>query len=139
MAAAAPDPRPVYHRRRRLLWVGVAAPLVAGSAILVAIAAYPGFDNASQYLSALGGPLARRPGIFNTGVLIAGLMAGLAGIGFGLALAALARSRLVAWITALVFVLASSGLVIASLYPTPDPRHQLINLGLGIQLAPLLL
>jgi glucan biosynthesis protein C len=41
--------------------------------------------------------------------------------------------------TAMVFVLASAGLVIASLYPTPDPRHQMVNLGLGIQIAPILL
>ena len=30
-------------------------------------------------------------------------------------------------------------MIVASLYPWPDPRHLAINLGLGIQLAPLLL
>jgi glucan biosynthesis protein C len=133
------SPRPAYLRRRRLLWVGVAAPLVAGGTIVAAIAAYPGFNNANQYLSALGGPLAAKPAIFNVGVMAAGLMAGVAGIGFALALTALTRGRVVAVLTGLVFLLASAGLVMASLYPTPDPRHQMINLGLGIQIAPLLL
>lgn len=143
MLASAMDaparPATPYLHRRRLLWLGMAAPLVAGGTIIAAMAAYPGFNNASQYLSALGGPLAAKPGIFNTGVLVSGLMAGVAGIGFGLALAALTRARIAAVLTALVFLLASAGLVIASLYPTPDPRHQMINLGLGIQIAPLLL
>jgi hypothetical protein len=34
-------------------------------------------------------------------------------------------------------VLAAVGLVVSSLYHWPDPRHLAINLGLGIQLAPL--
>jgi hypothetical protein len=29
------------------------------------------------------------------------------------------------------------GLVVSSIYPWPDPRHLAINLGLGIQIAPL--
>ena len=36
-------------------------------------------------------------------------------------------------------MLAAAGLVISSLYVWPDPRHLAINLGLGIQLAPLFL
>ena len=31
------------------------------------------------------------------------------------------------------------GLVVSSIYPWPDPRHLAINLGLGIQIAPLAL
>jgi glucan biosynthesis protein C len=132
-------PSSLYRRRRWLLWLGMAAPVVAVAAVLAAIAAYPGFNNANQYLSALGGPLAARPGIFNSGVFVSGLMAGAAGLGFGLALAALTGKRVLPILTAAIFILASAGLVIASLYPTPDPRHQMINLGLGIQIAPLLL
>ena len=132
-------PRLPYHRRRRLLWIGVAAPLLALAAVLIAVATYPGFDHARQYLSELGGATAPIPAIFNLGVLVAGAMTALAGIGFGLAILALAQARFVGVLTAVVFVLAGAGLVLSSLYPWPDPRHMAINLGLGIQLAPILI
>ena len=38
-----------------------------------------------------------------------------------------------------MFLLAGYGLAEAAIYPWPDPRHLAINLGLGIQIAPLLL
>jgi len=37
------------------------------------------------------------------------------------------------------FILAGYGLSASSLYPWPDPRHMVISLGLGIQIAPLLM
>ena len=40
---------------------------------------------------------------------------------------------------AVVFVLAGAGMSGSTLYPWPDPRHMIINLALGIQLAPVLL
>ncbi|WP_299174828.1 acyltransferase family protein [uncultured Brevundimonas sp.] len=132
-------PSPLYHRRRRLLAVGVAAPLLALTVVAAAIAAYPGFDNATQYLSELGGATARAPVIFNGGVFVAGIMAALAGIGFGLAVYALTNARIAAAVIAVVFVLAGAGMSASTLYPWPDPRHMVINLALGIQLAPLLL
>jgi len=124
---------------RRLLACGMAAPLLALAATLAAMAAYPGFNPARQYLSELGGASAQHPLIFNLGVLAAGIMAALAGGGFGLALAVLANARLAALATALLFALAGEGLAQAAIFPWPDPRHLAINLALGIQLAPLLL
>ena len=132
-------PKGRYHRRRRLLAVGVAAPVLALTVVAAAIAAYPGFDNATQYLSELGGATASAPMIFNAGVFVAGVMAGLAGIGFGLAIYALTGARTAAWVIGVVFILAGGGMAASTLYPWPDPRHMVINLALGIQLAPLLL
>ena len=128
-----------YRRRRLLLTVGVAAPILALVAVLIAVVAYPGFDHARQYLSDLGGPKARYPMIFNLAILLTGFGALAAGAGFGLAILALGGARIAAGLTALSFALAGYGMVMASLYPWPDPRHLAINLGLGIQLAPLLL
>ena len=125
--------------RHRLLACGVAAPILALSTTLAAMAAYPGFNPARQYLSELGGATAAHPLIFNAGVFVAGLMAALAGIGFGLALVRLSRARITGALTVLVFVLAGAGLAQAAIYPWPDRRHLAINLALGIQLAPLLL
>ena len=139
-AGAAPQPSTTGHlKRRRLLLLGVVAPVVALFAVLVASAAYPGFDNARQYLSELGGETARLPLIFNAGVFVAGALTIATGVGFGLAVLALTGQRLTAVFTGLLFALAGVGLMGSVLYPWPDPRHMVINLGLGIQLAPLLL
>lgn len=124
---------------RRLLAFGVAAPLVALVSVGAAMAAYPGFDNSRQYLSELGGASAHAPLVFNVGVFAAGLMAAAAGLGFGLAIVALSGARILGGLTALAFGLAAVGLTVSALYPWPDSRHLIVNLGLGIQLAPLLL
>lgn len=117
----------------------MAAPLVALAATLGAMAAYPGFNPARQYLSELGGAHASLPLIFNGGVFVAGVMTAFAGAGFGLALVALSNARVAAGLTAALFILAGWGLTQAAIYPWPDKRHLAVNLALGIQLAPLLL
>ncbi len=124
---------------RLLLACGVAGPLLALAATLLAMAAYPGFNPARQYISELGGASAGLPAIFNTGVFAAGVMTAMAGAGFGLAIVALTNARVVGALTATVFLLAGFGLAQAAIYPWPDPRHLAINLALGIQIAPLLL
>lgn len=84
----------------------MAAPLLALASTVMAMAAYPRFDQSRQYLSELGGPTATAPLIFNVGVLAAGVMAALAGVGFGLAVVALTRARVAGVLTAAVFLLA---------------------------------
>jgi glucan biosynthesis protein C len=129
----------IRQAARGLLLVGVAAPIFAFLAVLIAAVSYAGFDHARQYLSELGGETAAQPWIFNFGVMIAGVLTGVAGFGFGLAVVILTRSPVSAVLVGLLFVLAGIGLVMSSLYPWPDPRHMAINLGLGIQLAPVFL
>lgn len=129
----------VRKAARALLLVGVAAPIFALVAVLIAAVCYADFNHARQYLSELGGATAAYPWIFNIGVMIAGVMTGIAGLGFGLAVVILTRSPVSAVLVGLLFVLAGIGLVMSSLYPWPDPRHMAINMGLGIQLAPVFL
>lgn len=128
-----------FRRRRILLRIGMAAPVLALVTTLIAVALFPGFDHATQFLSELGAGGAKHPQVFNAGVAFSGIGAGIAGIGFALAILALGGPRVPAALTALAFVLAAIGLVVSSLYHWPDPRHLAINLGLGIQLAPLFL
>jgi hypothetical membrane protein/surface polysaccharide O-acyltransferase-like enzyme len=130
---------PVLPIGHALLRLGVAAPVFAAAAVIAATLAYPNFNHARQYLSELGGATAPLPLIFNLGVFAAGLMAALAGIGFGHAVQRLTGARVASALVAVVFVLAGYGLVSSAIYPWPDPRHLAINLALGIQLAPLLL
>ncbi len=142
MTSANPTPRTTgaaFAGRRLLLAFGMAAPILAIASTLAAMAAYPGLNPARQYLSELGGRSASSPLIFNVGVFVAGVMAALAGAGFGLSIAALTSARIVGGLTASVFILAGYGLSQAAVYPWPDPRHLAINLALGIQLAPLFL
>jgi hypothetical membrane protein len=124
---------------RRLLALGLAAPVLAIGATLLAMAVNPGFDLSRRYISELGGASARAPLIFNGAVFGSGVMAGLAGVGFGRAMTALSGARIAGGLTAAVFIIAGGGLVQSSLYAWPDPRHLAINLALGIQLAPVLL
>lgn len=133
-------PEPQLRRiARALLLVGVAAPLFALASVLIAVACYADFNHARQYLSELGGATASQPWIFNLGILIAGMMTAVTGVGFGLALILLCRSPMSAVVVGALFVAAGVGLVMSSLYPWPDPRHMAISLGLGIQLAPIFL
>ena len=124
---------------RALLACGVAAPILALAATLGSMAANPAFNLARQYLSELGGPAATAPLVFNGGLLAAGVMAALAGGGFGLAIIALTNARVAAGLTAVLFILAGWGLTQAAIYHWPDKRHLAVNLALGIQLAPLLM
>lgn len=128
-----------FKGRRLLLGIGVGAFILAAASVLLAATAYPGFDHARQFLSELGGASARAPGLFNAGVFLAGVLAGVSGVGFALAVAALTGRRATGVVLAVVFIAAGAGLALSSLYPWPDPRHMAINLGLGIQIAPLLL
>jgi glucan biosynthesis protein C len=130
--------RATAFARRLLLACGMAAPILVIVTTLAATVAYPGLDPARQYLSELGGRTAGTPLIFNAGVFVAGLMAALAGVGFGLSVVALTNARVVSGLIAAVFVLSGYGLTQAALYHWPDPRHLAINLALGIQLAPVL-
>ncbi len=105
------------------------------------MAAYPHFNPARQYLSELGGPSAAHPLIFNAGVFVAGVMAGLAGVRIwpGGRRARQSPHRRGA-LTAAVFAhWPAAAWAQAAVYPWPDPRHLAINLALGIQLAPLFL
>ena len=126
-----------FRRRRFFLQIGIAAPILAHASVGVAALTWPGFDHATQYISELGGEAAPHPAIFNVGVLVSGVGAGVAGIGFALSVLALGGARISAAVIALCFALAGVGLVVSSIYPWPDPRHLAINLGLGIQIAPL--
>lgn len=128
-----------WRRRRILLAIGVVAPIFAFAAVTLAALSYPGYNNATQYLSDLGGASAKYPWLFNGGVLISAIGAGLAGFGFGLAVVAVGGSRIAAGGIILCFVLAAIGMMAAALIPWPNDWHLLINLGLGIILAPLFL
>ncbi|MDO1558392.1 DUF998 domain-containing protein [Brevundimonas sp. 2R-24] len=124
---------------RICLGAGVLAPVFGVAMLLAASALYPGFDHATQYLSELGGPTAANPHVFNIGLTVLGLTGIAAGAGFHLALTRRGLGTLSALLTAALMVVGSIALIIGAVFPWPDPRHLWINMGLGIQIAPLAL
>jgi hypothetical membrane protein len=113
--------------------------LIAIGCILIASAAYPGFNHATQYLSELGGSNGRLPQVFNASLVAAALGGAAAGAGFVLAVPALGGMRIAGWIVGLCFFAAAVGLVCGVVFIYPNPWHNLIQLGLGIQIAPIAL
>lgn len=128
-----------WRRRRALLTLGLFAPLLAGALIAVAVLLNPQLDPATNYVSDLGGPRARHPGLFNLALAAAGLAALGLGVGFALALRALGGASWAGIGCAGLFGVAGVGLLIGAVFPWPDPRHLAIQAGLLVQLAPLLL
>lgn len=128
-----------YRRRRWMLWAGIAAPILAGVTFVAAALTFPTLNHATHYISELGSAAAPMPGLFNTGVFLAGIAAGFAGAGFALTLLALGGGRVAAAVIFLAFLLGAAGLILSTVWLYPDPMHAIINLGLGIQLAPIFL
>ena len=122
--------------RSLLLRAGASSPLIAVGCILLAWAAYPGFNNATQYLSELGGAKAPHPILFNLSLLAVALGGAAAGIGFAMAVPALGGGRIAGWIVGACFLAAAVGLTCGIVFVYPNPWHNLIQLGLGIQIAP---
>jgi len=128
-----------YRRRRLMLWAGIAAPVFAGASFLAAALTFPTLNHATQYISELGSAAAPMPQLFNTGVFLSGVAAAFAGAGFALTVVALGGGRIAAGVIFAAFLLGAAGLILSTVWLYPDPMHAIINLGLGIQLAPLFL
>lgn len=129
----------LHDLRSALLRAGAASPLIAIGCILLAWAVYPGFDSARQYLSELGGAKAPYPIFFNLGLFAVALGGAAAGVGFAMAVPTLGGGRIAGGIVGLCFLAAAVGLICGALIPWPNRWHNLIQLGLGIQIAPLAL
>lgn len=128
-----------FRRRRWMLWAGIAAPIVAGVTFIAAALTFPTLNHATQYISELGSAAAPMPQLFNTGIVLSGIAAAFAGAGFALTLLALGGGRVAAGVIFAAFLLGAAGLILSTVWLYPDPMHAIINLGLGIQLAPVFL
>jgi len=125
--------------RSLLLRAGASSPLIAIGCILLAWAAYPGFNNATQYLSELGGARAPHPILFNLSLLAVAVGGAAAGAGFAMAVPALGGGRIAGGVVGACFLAAAVGLTCGIVFVYPNPWHNLIQLGLGIQIAPVAL
>ncbi|MDB5429159.1 MAG: hypothetical protein JWP35_275 [Caulobacter sp.] len=128
----------VIHQRRLLL-VAVVGPLLGFAALCTAMISYPGFNQATQYLSELGDGRAPHPAIFNLSVALLGIGAFLAGAGFYFALIGAGGRRIPAILTALLLCIGGIGLITASIFVYPNPLHLTIHLGFCLPVCPILI
>lgn len=127
------------HSPRHLLSFGIAVPILYLLALVLGSAFYPDYSHVTRYASELGAAESPHPWIFNSGIVAAGLAALLAGPGFAVALRRLESDRLPAVLSGLAVSLWGVAMVLGGAFPMPDPRHGGFGLGLGLQVAPLLL
>lgn len=121
------------------MFAGILIPVVYFGLLIVARLIYPGFNYATQYASEMGSAEARYPAVFNTGVMLCGVLGLVASFGFYHAVRRLGGNKWLAALTGLTFFLFGIGTFLGGRFPMPDERHGGYGLMLAIQLTPLFL
>lgn len=129
----------MFRANRFLLWCAVCVPLLYFGTLLVSSLFFPGYSHVTQYASELGSAAAPYPWIFNSGIILTGVAGLAAGVGFVRTTAALGGHRVLGILAGLFVGLFSVSIILAALFPMPDPRHAAFGLGIAIQAAPFLL
>jgi hypothetical membrane protein len=109
--------------RRLARWAGPAAVGVAWGVIALAVAANPGFSWAHGALSDLGAPGARRPWIYDDGMILTGILL----MAYATHLVAAAELRLGA-AAGTLFGVAGQFLGLVGLYPMGTSAHNFVSL-----------
>lgn len=131
--------QPALHRDRILLACGIAVPLLYFGNILLSSLFYPGYSHVRQYASELGGPDARWPALFNSLIILLGIVAMAAGLGYTLVLRRLTGQVVLPGLIGLTLALFGFSTLMAGLFPMPDERHGGYGAGMAVHLAPLFL
>jgi hypothetical membrane protein len=128
-----------FRATHALLAAAVAMPVLYYATLWGASLTWPEYSHVTRYASELGSAAAPRPWLFNTGIVLTGLLAVLGGLGYYLRLRQLGAGKALPIATSAMLVLFGVSMVLGGLFPMPDPRHGGFGLGLGIHLAPVLL
>lgn len=120
-----------------LLKLGALVPLIYYGVLIGGGYMTPGYDHATMYASELG--MAGKPAaqIFNYGIIAAGGLAALAGLGVFLGMRTLGANILWALLASVCLIAWGVSFVFGGLHPMPDPLHNGYMLGLAIIPAPL--
>lgn len=127
------------RREIALARLAVAVPVLYFGTLLVAASTWTGYSHVTQYASELGSAAAPRPAVFNTGIVLMGLVCVAAAAGlYGAARLAGARR---AWAALGGVCVGAFGvsMVLGGLFPMPNPLHGGFGLGFAQVVAPLFL
>ena len=118
-----------------LLLCGVVAPAIYVAFALGGPLLFPGYDLSTQMVSELGGPDAPNAAIFNIGLMAAGVLTVLSGIGLFLGLRERGSDVASAGLAALAVAVFGGAMFVGGLYPMPDERHLAWGAGFAVQVA----
>jgi hypothetical membrane protein len=106
-----------------LLRMGIAVPFLYFGIQLLTAPFYPGYRFVGNVASELGSDLSPYRTLFNSGLMLLGLLTLLAAAGFVRALLRLGARPLLAGFTGLVVAISGVQTLWAGYFPMPDPRH----------------
>lgn len=124
---------------KRLLMAGIAVPILYFANLLVNSLLYPGYSHVTQYVSELGAADAPYAPLFNSVIVLLGVLGVAAGFGVYFAVRRLGGIGVLAALSGLLVSFWGIGTVLAGVFPMPDDRHGGYGLAFGYQLAPLIL
>jgi hypothetical protein len=116
------------------LLAGIAVPFSYFAAQAIAAPFFPNFSILQHAASVLGSDVSTRPGVFNAGAAVTGLISLFASAGPILALQG--RARYIGLLAGACFFSFGLASIWAASFPLPDPRHDPGALGLGMFVAP---
>lgn len=120
-----------------LLSAGIVGPLIYVAFALAGQWLAPGYDPAARMISELGMADMPSAAVFNTGLLAAGALTVLAGLGFSLE-AARRSAAVTGALAGLAVAVFGAAIIVGGLFPLPDERHMAWGAGFAVQIAPLL-
>lgn len=121
-----------------LLLSGVVAPTIYVALAMAGPLLWPGYDLSSQMVSELGLAEAPRDAVFNIGLMLAGSLTVLFGLGLFAELRRRGADVATASLAGLAVAVFGGAIVVGGVFPLPDEQHMAWGAGFAAQVAPLL-
>lgn len=123
--------------RFQLLLAGVIAPTIYVALALAGPLMWPGYDLSTRMISELGMVEAPLDAVFNIGLMAAGSLTVLFGLGLFGELRRRGADVVTAALAGLAVAVFGGSLVVGGVFPLPDERHLAWGAGFAVQVAPL--
>lgn len=127
------------NKEQIFLGAGIVAWIIFLLNIFVLAALSPGYSHITNAFSDLGRIEAPYHKIFNTVIILFGLLYMLTGLGFFYSVKQITGRKLLAIIIGICVALFGVSGVLAGFFPLPDPRHHGYHIGALLIFAPILL
>lgn len=121
-----------------LLLAGVIAPTIYVGLAMAGPLLWPGYDLSTRMVSELGMAEAPLDALFNIGLMVAGSLTVLFGLGLFAELRRRGADPVTATLAGAAVAVFGGSLVVGGVFPLPDERHLAWGAGFAVQVAPLL-